>query len=71
MDTTFKRIQVATPGYATYSNKSTTKQPKISTQSWELTGFSTQTPNTHAHPGGIFEPKPYIKSAINLFEHIR
>ena len=25
----------------------------------------------HAHPGGIFEPGPYIKSALGLFEHIR
>ena len=25
----------------------------------------------YAHPGGIFEPKPYIRSALNLFEHLR
>ena len=25
----------------------------------------------YAHPGGIFEPRPYVKSALGLFEHIR
>jgi len=25
----------------------------------------------HAHPAGVFEPKPYIRSALNLFEHLR
>ena len=25
----------------------------------------------YAHPGGIFEPKPYMRSALNLFEHLR
>ncbi|MCH7735101.1 MAG: starvation-sensing protein RspA [Chloroflexi bacterium] len=25
----------------------------------------------YAHPGGVFEPKPYIRSAIELFDHIR
>ncbi len=25
----------------------------------------------HAHPGGVFEPKPYIRSALGLFEHLR
>ncbi|MEE8046316.1 MAG: enolase C-terminal domain-like protein [Dehalococcoidia bacterium] len=25
----------------------------------------------YAHPGGVFEPKPYMRSALSLFEYIR
>jgi len=25
----------------------------------------------HAHPGGVYEPKPYIRSALGLFDHLR
>ena len=25
----------------------------------------------YAHPGGIFEPRPYLRSALNLFHHLR
>ena len=25
----------------------------------------------YAHPGGVFEPKPYLRSALSLFEYIR
>ena len=25
----------------------------------------------YAHPGGVFEPKPYMRSALGLFEYIR
>ena len=25
----------------------------------------------YAHPGGIFEPRPYVRSALNLFQHLR
>ena len=66
------RIQVATPGYATYSHKSTTTQPNNFNPKLGTDRIFHPKPNiAHAHPGGIFEPKPYIKSAINLFEHIR
>ena len=29
------------------------------------------TKKNYAHPGGIFEPKPYMRSAISLFDYIR
>ena len=67
------RVQVLTPGYATYSNRggesfdSPNSGPKIGTN-WlyePLPGA------LHAHPGGIFEPGPYMRSVISLFEHIR
>ena len=32
---------------------------------------TTRSGNRHAHPGGVFEPKPYIRSALGLLEHIR
>ena len=68
------RVQVATPGYATYSNKGSESLasdgqagPRIGTD--RLFEYLPET--LHAHPGGIFEPGPYMRSAIGLFEHIR
>jgi len=68
------RVQVATPGYATYSNKGSESLvpdgqsgPRLGTD--RLFEYLPET--LHAHPGGIFEPGPYMKSAIGLFEHIR
>ena len=73
------RIQVATPGYATYGNKSArtgskttnnkdvTKGP-IPVTTW-LTDYDDD--RLYAHPGGVFEPVPYMTSALSLFEYIR
>ena len=68
------RVQVATPGYATYSNKGSESLvsddqsgPRLGTD--RLFEYLPET--LHAHSGGIFEPGPYMKSAIGLFEHIR
>ena len=68
------RVQVATPGYATYSNKGSESLesedrpgPRIGTDRL----FEPLPGTLHAHPGGIFEPGPYMRSAIGLFEHIR
>ena len=67
-------MQVATPGYATYSNKGSESLVSDS-QSGPRLGtdrlFEYLPETLHAHPGGIFEPGPYMKSAIGLFEHIR
>lgn len=67
------RVQVATPGYATYGSRvavaddSLQTGPRVITD--RVTKFDSNT--IYAHPGGIFEPRPYIKSALGLFEHIR
>ena len=70
------RVQVATPGYSSYSNSSVrTKpenmgeglRPRIGTDRF----FEPTTDKLHAHPGGIFEPVPYMQSVVNLFEHLR
>ena len=68
------RVQVVTPGYVTYGNKSASGET-ISNKSGPRLGtdriFEPIPGKLHAHPGGIFEPGPYIKSALGLFEHIR
>ena len=68
------RVQVVTPGYVTYGNKGDSGET-ISNKSGPRLGtdriFEPIPGKLHAHPGGIFEPGPYIKSALGLFEHIR
>ena len=68
------RVQVVTPGYVTYGNKGASGET-ISNKSGPRLGtdriFEPIPGKLHAHPGGIFEPGPYIKSALGLFEHIR
>ena len=68
------RVQVVTPGYVTYGNKGASGET-VSNKSGPRLGtdriFEPIPGKLHAHPGGIFEPGPYIKSALGLFEHIR
>ena len=68
------RVQVVTPGYVTYGNKGDSGET-ISNKSGPRLGtdriFEPIPGKLHAHPGGLFEPGPYIKSALGLFEHIR
>ncbi|MEC7836543.1 MAG: enolase C-terminal domain-like protein [Chloroflexota bacterium] len=68
------RVQVVTPGYVTYGNKGNSVET-ISNNSGPRLGtdriFKPIPGRLHAHPGVIFEPGPYIKSALGLFEHIR
>ncbi|MBS22170.1 MAG: starvation-sensing protein RspA [Chloroflexi bacterium] len=68
------RVQVVTPGYVTYGNKGNSVET-MSNKSGPRLGtdriFEPIPGRLHAHPGGIFEPGPYIKSALGLFEHIR
>ena len=73
------RVQMTTPGYATYgirgaaaggdtgTNRNTLDGP-IAATSW-LRDYDSS--KNYAHPGGIFEPKPYMRSALGLFEYIR
>ncbi|HIA17112.1 MAG TPA: starvation-sensing protein RspA [Dehalococcoidia bacterium] len=67
------RVQVATPGYATYGSRGAVADDSLQTGPGVITDRVTKfDSNTiYAHPGGIFEPRPYIKSALGLFEHIR
>ena len=67
------RVQVATPGYATYGSRGAVADDSLKTGPGVITDRVTKfDSNTiYAHPGGIFEPRPYIKSALGLFEHIR
>ena len=71
------RVQVDTPGYSTYGTKGADLSPEDAgplgggpraVTSW----VRDESPDRlYAHPGGIFEPRPYIGSALRLFEHIR
>ena len=67
------RVQVAAPGYATYGSRGAVADDSLQTGPRVITDRVTKfDSNTiYAHPGGIFEPRPYIKSALGLFEHIR
>ena len=73
------RVQMTTPGYATYGNRCAaaggdtgtnrnTLDGPIAATSW-LRDYDSS--KNYAHPGGIFEPKPYMRSALGLFEYIR
>ena len=73
------RVQMTTPGYATYGNRGAaaggdtgtnrnTLDGPIAATSWLREYDSSK---NYAHPGGIFEPKPYMRSALGLFEYIR
>jgi mannonate dehydratase len=76
------RVQVDTPGYATYGSRgSRAKAPPsrkgrkaqvaegpIAVTSW-LRKYDPK--QLYAHPGGVFEPKPYMRSALGLFDYIR
>ena len=76
------RIQMTTPGYATYGNgKSNIPQSEQAAPDKKnvlegpipTEGFLREYKEgkTYTHPGGIFEPKPYMRSALSLFEYIR
>ncbi len=69
------RVQVATPGYSTYSNQDSTRtQPKkddLIRRMGTDRNFEPIPGEFHAHPGGIFEPVPYTRSVLELFDHLR
>ncbi|MCD5399426.1 MAG: starvation-sensing protein RspA [Dehalococcoidia bacterium] len=67
------RVQVATPGYATYGSRGAVADDSLQTGPRVITDRVTKFDSNkiYAHPGGIFEPRPYIKSALGLFDHIR
>jgi mannonate dehydratase len=71
------RVQVATPGYATYGSRGAragapvirdVSEGPIPVTTW-LREYDPE--KRYAHRGGVFEPKPYLRAALALFEHIR
>ena len=81
------RIQVETPGYASYgTGRGLTEADleygrggAIGNESLPLEGPRPVTTwvrreeegKRYAHPGGVFEPKPYMRSTLDLFDYIR
>jgi mannonate dehydratase len=75
------RVQVDTPGYATYGTRGAraktararSKKEQVATGPVPVTSWLREydPKKLYAHPGGVFEPKPYIRSALDLFEYIR
>ncbi len=75
------RVQVDTPGYATYGTRGAaakkararSKKEQVATGPIAVTSWLREYDDKklYAHPGGVFEPKPYIRSALGLFEYIR
>ncbi len=68
------RVQVETPGYATYGvrgaagpSPASQDGPRVITD--RVTRFDPKL--LYAHPGGIFEPRPYTRSVLKLLEHLR
>ena len=67
------RVQMATPGFQSYGarggDSDTTRQgPRVAT---DRTRRRPGSGALEAHPAGIFEPTPYTRTALALFEHLR
>ncbi len=67
------RVQTETPGYATYGTHGARPDVELQTGPRVVTDrVEDADPDTlYAHPAGIFEPRPYMKSAVALFDHMR
>ena len=68
------RVQVSVPGYATYSLRgSGATSPAQNDGPTSITDRVTKfDPDLlYAHPGGVFEPAPYMRAALRMFDHIR
>ncbi len=74
------RVQIETPGgFSTYgtggrgsANIETSATRPEEGPRWITQRIEERDPNLkYAHPGGVFEPRPYIRSALSLFEHLR
>jgi mannonate dehydratase len=57
------RVQVSTPGYASYGARSTAPAPAAGAQSGEAIGPT--------NPRAIWEPAPYVRMLPKFFEHMR
>ncbi len=72
------RVQVATEGYASYGSHGASGDGSINARDVSkgpipVTSWLRQYDSSklYAHQGGVFEPKPYLRAALDLFEHIR
>jgi mannonate dehydratase len=57
------RVQVSTPGYASYGARSTAPAPPAGAQSADAIGPT--------NPRAIWEPAPYVRMLPKFFEHMR
>jgi mannonate dehydratase len=57
------RVQVSTPGYASYGARSTTPAPAAGAAAGEAIGPT--------NPRAIWEPAPYVRMLPKFFEHMR
>ncbi len=67
------RVQMATPGFQSYGARGgdsgqAGQGPRVAT---DRTRGRPGSGALEAHPPGIFEPTPYIRTAMALFEHLR
>ena len=67
------RVQMATPGFQSYGARGgdsdgARQGPRVAT---DRTRRRPGSGALEAHPPGIFEPTPYIRTAMALFEHLR
>ena len=73
----YVRVQIATPGltsnYGSKQNKEKESKDTFIGPRWITSWIPAEKdPNlTYAHPAGIFEPRPYVRSALKLFDHLR
>ena len=68
------RVQVASPGFVTYGNRNDTVIDRAPQDGpvWITKRVRDYEPGkNYAHRGGVFEPKPYIRTTLGLFEHLR
>src|SRR5688500_10226264 len=57
------RVQVSTPGYASYGARSTARAPPGGAQGDDVVGPT--------NPRGIWESAPYVRMLPKFFEHLR
>ena len=67
------RVQMGTPGFQSYGARggdsgATRQGPRVAT---DRTRRRPGSGALEAHPAGIFEPTPYTRTALALFEHLR
>ena len=67
------RVQMATPGFRSYGtggkgSRGTGQGPRVAI---DRTRRRPGSGGLEEHPPGIFEPMPYIRTAMALFEHLR
>ena len=66
------RLQTATPGFATYGTASGGDRDPQDGPKWIATNIEAAAPeHAWAQRAGVFEPKPYMRSAIQMMEHMR